>query len=216
MENHPAFPLSKYIFFEISKDTIHIYITDGFRAIVFTTSIQSTIDHLCFGISTDEARKLSSLDSSSKLSFIVKNDTLIMEDNGHTQDGVFIKRGTPSVRQFFKTSIQTEIVIDGNTIRHETSLFGTNEQFELTVKHESNSMVLKRSSTGMETVFLGEVKGPGLTRHLNPFFLYPLFLFLKELSTVHFIFHNPFMIEIRDDQVPELTYFVMPIYKKNN
>lgn len=206
-------PIDKKIFFSIEERVLYLSVTDGYRILIYTIPVE-TKEKINFSLSRNDVMKILEFPNSSFIKVAYSGKFLEISSDDSQILRLPIGKGLPPLNNYFKSPVITEVKVDGEKIKQEASLFGRDEQFQLEINSENQQMILMRSITDDKHIFSCPIKGKSLIRYISPIFLYPLFLFLNDEKEILIRFHDPFIIELKDTNIPELTYFVMPIYHK--
>lgn len=213
---NPASIIDKKFFINIEDNTLYLSVSDGYRILIYTQPTETKANKVSFSIDRNIAHELYNYRNIQKATIFSTGQNVEIYNGKIKIFQAPTGKGIPNISQYAKTPFSTEVLIDGQIIQRESSLFGNNEQFELQVNPNEGQMILTRSKTNDKSIFKCIIKGERIIRYVKPIYIYPFFLFLKNEKNIIIRFHIPLMIELKDTNIPELTYFVMPFIKNRN
>jgi DNA polymerase III sliding clamp (beta) subunit (PCNA family) len=214
-ENYDKNKINNYIYFNyINTEKLYIWITDGFRALLYAINCTSNNKSINFRIKKDDLKNLVSSNDYPASQIILQKNTFEFNSNNKEIFQCGYEAGNKEFDYIINPPVINEVSVNGNILKQQAALFGTNEIFELIPDIESSKLIFRRSITHEETRIPCESRGKTITRFVNPIFIYPFLLYLKNRNNIIIRFKNPYLIEMSEKDLPNISYVLMPIRKE--
>ncbi|MCL5090705.1 MAG: hypothetical protein M1514_01710 [Patescibacteria group bacterium] len=206
------------LFFTYESDILRIFVTDGFRALVYILKVNSSGVKACFSIGRQEANTIPELNPTGTVSVVIAGGQLSLTF-GDREIKLVSFRNEKNLLTFvdnlFKKPILAEVKVSGQELQHHTSLFGMNENLTLVIQPEKGEIEFERSETKYKDSVKAEITGSQLKRTIDPKFIFPYIISLKEKDAVLINFYDPYLIEIKTPDNNKFSYLLMPILTNN-